>query len=388
MTAAGRRRVGVVTGTRADYGLLAPVIEAIGRQARLEAMVFATGMHLDERFGRTIELVRRDHAAVVEVPARQEGRTGADMARGLAQATLGFVEAFERLLPDAIVVLGDRAEAFAAALAAAHMRIVVAHVHGGDVTRCGIDDSIRHALTQLAHLHFPATAASAERIRRMGQPAWRIHSVGSPSVDALRQARIASAEEVLARVGGGGGRRPYAVVLHHPDTTHPESAGHEVDAILAALAEAPVEVVALYPNSDAGHRAIVERLDRAAAAGRIRVFPNLERPIFLGLLRGAAALVGNSSAGIIEGAALGVPFVEVGTRQAGRDRGANVLPALVDSRSIRAKLLEALDEDFRLGLASASHPYGDGRAGERIAAVLASISIDERLLQKDLEFPG
>ncbi|MBI4617128.1 MAG: UDP-N-acetylglucosamine 2-epimerase (hydrolyzing) [Planctomycetes bacterium] len=382
-----RRRVAVITGSRSEFGLLQPVMEAIRGRPELELLgPLVTGMHADRRFGYSAAQVVSAFPLAKELPMENPGRSGADQARAIAQGIRGFTDCFEELRPELVVVLGDRAEPFAAAVAAAHLRTALAHIHGGDVSRCGIDDSVRHAITQLAHVHFPATPASAERIRRMGQAAWRVHVVGAPGLDALRAERIATPDEIEKRTGMDPSL-PFLVILQHPDTTHSDTAAREIDALLTAAEKSGLAAAAIYPNSDPGHEAIVERLMAAARQRTIRVFPSIERPVFLGLLSRCVALVGNSSCGIIECPALGVPFVEVGTRQAGRERGANILSAKADASDILRQIERARDPAFRESIRGAPHPYGDGHAGEKIAKVLAELTIDERLLQKELDFP-
>lgn len=381
-----RRKVAVVTGSRAEFGLLQPVMEAIRERRELELQVLFTGMHMLPEFGDTKLQVLREYPDAIGVPVQVRPGKPLDTAEYLGQGILELGQVFSQKNPTFVVVLGDRTESLAAGLAAVHTRRVLAHVHGGDVSMGRIDDSARHVLTLLAHVHFPATATSADRIRRLGQAAWRIHVAGAPGLDALREAEIAEPPEARRHVGLDGDR-PYLVVLHHPDTLSPKRSETEIERVLEAVAKMDFQVVAIYPNSDLGHMGIVKHLLTAHTGHRIKLVRSLERRIFLGLLRGAIALVGNSSCGIIECPALGVPFVEVGTRQAGRERGSNVLTAKVDAADIARQIERAREPGFRESLAGAPHPYGDGHAGERIAEVLAGIEINERLLQKELDFP-
>lgn len=383
-TPPGVRRVAVVTGSRAEFGLLAPVMRAVRARADLRLMVIAAGSHLVGPVLTFREVKAEFGDAVVDaVPMQTAGKVGRfedveSLARGVAR--LG--RSLERLGPDWTVVLGDRIEAFAAATAASVGGLAVAHIHGGDRAEGVADEAMRHAITKLAHLHLAATEQSAARIVRMGERPEHVIVTGSPAIDGLAGIRPLG-DEAFNELG-----RPGVVFLMHPVGRADEhEEGAAAAALEAVLAERPGDrVLALHPNLDPGRGGILRAISAAAAAGpeRVRAVAHLPREAFVGLLKrvgaGGGVLVGNSSAALIEAAALRVPAVDIGPRQAGRDRAGNVVAAVGESAgAVRSALAAA----GRIERGSIVHPYGAGDAGERIAAALAGVNPrDPRLLRK------
>jgi len=365
------RRVAVVTGTRAEFGLLRPVMHAVRAHPDLELLVVAAGSHLIQP-GVTFREVKREFDVADSIPMQVAGRrTRLDDAEALGRGISRFARSFGLLEPGWAVVLGDRIEAFAAASAASVAGIAVAHIHGGDRAEGVADEAMRHAITKLAHLHLPATEASAERIRRMGERPERVHVIGSPAIDGLR------AIEPIDDDGWKGLGAPEVVFLLHPIGRLDEEEEHSADRALSALEDR--RVLALMPNHDPGRDGIVRALE--ARQGSVKPVDHLPRARFVGVLRRLAAeggvLVGNSSCGLIEAAALGLPVVDLGLRQGGRERAGNAVhdPGL-DAASIR----DAVERAGRLRPDPDDHPYGDGRAGERVAALLARIDPHDRTL--------
>ena len=372
-------RLLIVSGSRADFGLWLPVLRESEARPGVEAAVVVTGMHLDSRFGMTVGDVRRSgYRVAAEVPFTADADTRAEMAASLGRALEALAPVVARESPDWLLLLGDRGEQLAGALAALHLGTAVAHLHGGETTRGAVDDTLRDLISRIAHLHLVANRAAAERLTRLGEEAWRIHEVGGPGLDQL----LAESGGDLAAIRerhGLGTDGPYLLIVHHPQTVGEERGVADLDAIITAVDAVGLPALALYPNADAGGRAMIERLQRSD--GRLRSVPSLPREDFATLLAGCAALVGNSSSGIIEAPLLGVPAVNVGDRQAGRTRGDNVLDVPADAAAIAAAIRRALDPSFRQGLSGRS-PYGDGRAAPRILDLLASTAIDRRLLTK------
>ena len=353
------KTVAVVTGSRAEYGLLRTVMRAIAEHPALALRVLVTGAH---RLGA--EPTSREVAAEFEVAAEIEMQRAGDSGRladavALGRGVAGFAAWLGENPVDVVVVLGDRIEAFAAVAAATVGGVRVAHLHGGDRAEGIADESIRHAITKLAHLHLAATEASARRIEAMGEVPSRIHVVGSPAVDEL-EAFPALADDAWEALG-----RPQIVVLHHALGRAPACERSVAERLLAACVGAG-RVLALGPNHDPGREGIVEAIAAAGVPWR----EHLPRREFVGLLRRASVLVGNSSAGLIEAAVLGVPCVNIGPRQAGRERPDNVADVTeVDNSKLEAALSDALARGRR----SLAHPYGDGRAGRRVAGILAGL---------------
>ena len=382
------RTVAVVTGTRAEYGLLRSSMEAIRRRDDLELVVVATGMHLSPRHGYTVDEIEADGFTVDRrLHTQLDGDSGLTMAKSLGIAIAGFAEVFGDLGPDVVLVAGDRDEAFAAAVAAAHMNVPVAHLHGGDSMHGAvIDDSIRHALSKFAHVHFPVSELSKGRLLKLGEEEWRITVVGAPGLDAITGGEYAPADDVLERYGFDSDE-PLALVVQHPVTSDADAAGDQMRATLDALVATGVQVVLVYPNSDPGSARMVEVVEGYDLPDRFRIFRNLPREDYLGFMSAADVMVGNSSSGIIEAPSFGLPVVDVGPRQEGRERGENTISVPHDATAIRETIERCLtDESFRARVRATSNPYDRGGAGERIAARLATLDFDDRLLRKRLTY--
>lgn len=367
------RLVCVVTGSRAEFGLLRPVMRAIADHPALGLCVVAGGSHLLSP-GRTIEEVERDFpvAARVEMQREGEARDRARDALAVGRGVEGFAGAFGALRPACVVVLGDRIEAFAAAAASSVMGVPLAHIHGGDRAEGVADEAMRHAISKLAHLHFAATEQSRDRLVRMGEDSGRVFVCGSPAIDGL-SAIAPMGDDEFEALG-----RPYTIVSLHPIGRTDSEERVDAETLLSVLKGR--RTVAFMPNHDAGREGIVRALRGAADRGDITLVEHMARDRFVALCRRVAleggVLVGNSSAGLIECAAItpALPCVNVGARQGGRERPSSV----VDCAELSANALsEALGVASRLSGASASHPYGEGRAGARIAEVLAGSALSE-----------
>jgi UDP-N-acetylglucosamine 2-epimerase (non-hydrolysing)/GDP/UDP-N,N'-diacetylbacillosamine 2-epimerase (hydrolysing) len=387
---AGPRRVAVFTGNRSEYGLQYPVLRAIAEDDRLDYALIVAGAHLDDRFGRTAGEIEGDGFRVarqIAMEAPDDSLHGTTHVIGTGVVRIGA--ALAELRPDLLLVYGDRLESFAAAIAGTQMGIPTAHVEGGDYTDGGaLDDSVRHAVTKLAHLHFTTNREAAARVLALGEEPWRVFEVGLPALDLIAQGLYATADEVRARFALPADR-PLLVVTQHAVATQWEEAGDQVRPLLHALSYAAAEwgcqALVTFPNNDAGGRRILAELrgfERVKPQG-IHLVPSLGRFYYHGALAIAAACVGNSSSGIKETPAFRCPAVDIGTRQRGRLRAGNVLHADYDEAQIRAAIGRCLfDEAFRAEVASCHNPYGSGNAGARIAGTLATVPLDRRLVQK------
>lgn len=352
------RRIAVVTGSRAEFGLLTPVMRAIAAAPTLELVTIVTGTHLTAGTQADIEAAgfAIDAEAVMQ-QAWAAGRADDVAATGRGVMTIG--EALARLEPGVVLVLGDRIEAFAAATAGHIAGYPVAHLHGGDRAEGIADEAMRHAISKLAHLHFPATAASRRRLIRMGEPADRVQRVGSPAIDGLK--RVSPADDA-----------PELIVLQHPIG---ESEAQEAAWMRGTLeATAGQSRLVLMPNHDPGRAGILQAIEEAT----VEATSHLPRERFLSLVKGASVIVGNSSAGLIEAAALKTPCVNVGPRQAGREKPRSVVDCDYSAANVRAAIEQARGLDLR----GMRHPYGEGRAGERVAGHLASIDLTTLPLRK------
>lgn len=363
-----RRTIAVITGTRAEFGLLRPVMRAIAAHPSLSLSVVVTGTHLLPP-ARTIDEIAAEFPIDAQFPMQLAGQTGrlADAA-ALGRGVTAFAEWLNHSSAEVVVVLGDRIEAFAAAAAASIAGVRVAHMHGGDRAEGIADEAMRHAITKLAHIHLPATALSTERIIAMGEDPFRVHLVGSPAIDGL---------DAIAPLGDQAFEalnRPEIVFMLHP-TGGSDEAEHHTAAQVLAVASRFGRVMALHPNFDPGREGIVRAIDESGCAQR----PHLHRHEFIGLLRRARLLIGNSSAGLIECAALGVRCLNVGSRQAGREMPPNVTH-LRDPDN--ADLETAIELALNKPLGKLKHPYGDGRTGHKTAEVLASFNPQHHPLSK------
>ncbi|MFG0306663.1 MAG: UDP-N-acetylglucosamine 2-epimerase [Phycisphaerales bacterium JB040] len=380
------RRVAVVTGSRADYGLLRPVMHAIQTRRDLELLVIASGSHLIQP-GLTFYDVKRDFDVADSVPMQVAGKVGrwADV-EAVGKGISRFGRSFRAHAPEWVVVLGDRVEAYAAATAASLGGLALAHIHGGDRAEGVADESMRHAITKLAHLHLAATVTSGERIRKMGERPQDVVVVGSPALDGLASVRPIG-DKRWAELGA-----PDAVLLMHPIGRTDEAEEHATSLVLEALEGR--RVLALHPNFDPGREGVLRALVNAGDA--VHLERHLTRDEFVGVLKRLAeqhaddkpdsrggVLVGNSSSGLIEAAALGCPTVDIGQRQAGRERAEGLtFWAAEDAEAIRGALDRAAQCDTS-DEGGASHPFGDGLAGVRIAEALATHDPhDERRLRK------
>jgi UDP-hydrolysing UDP-N-acetyl-D-glucosamine 2-epimerase len=369
------KRICFVTGTRAEFGLMRSVLESIRGHRRLKLQIVATGMHLSARHGRTVKTIVADRV----VPWR-----GESPADATGNAVVGLSRAFAALRPDIVLIVGDRVEALAAATAA-HLRgIPIAHVHGGDRALGQVDDCLRHAITKLSHIHFPATVRSAQRLLRMGEDGWRVHAVGSPGIDDIRH--IAAPPPRLAAEFPALIKRRFALLLLHPVDAEEKLELRRARMVLRSLARCAIDqIVIVYPNNDPGSGGIIRCWREHARGARFVVRRNIERTLFLGLLRDAAMLVGNSSSGIIEAASFGTPVVDIGPRQLGRQRGRNVFNVPYQPGRIEVAI-RRIWRDGQPVRANCRNVYGGGGTGRQIAKILARQKIDARLLRKIISY--
>lgn len=395
------RTVAVFTGNRAEYGLQYPILTAIAAHEGLDYRLIVSGAHLDQQFGRTLEEIRADGFSIhAEVKIDMEADTLTATARAIGTGVVSMSQALELIQPDLLVVYADRFEGFAAVIAGTQMNVPTAHVEGGDLTEGGaLDDSVRHAMTKLAHLHFTTNQQASNRILAMGEEPWRVHTVGFPAIDLIAAGRYAKPDE-LRDAYGLDPARPAVVFTQHSVTTEFDQAAEQIRPSLAALkrlADEGVQIVATYPNNDAGGRRIVDELERFAvdAGPNVQLYRSLGRNNYHGLLALAldperrVACVGNSSSGIKETPAFFCPTVNIGSRQEGRLRGENVIDAPYDAGAVYRATIDCLyDEAFRQRCRAAANPYGVGDAGKKIANILSTVELDARLLRKRMTLRG
>jgi UDP-hydrolysing UDP-N-acetyl-D-glucosamine 2-epimerase len=368
-----RIRIGVFTATRAEYGLLRPVLARLEASARLQPFLIVSGTHLSDRHGATVAEIEADGRAIAaRIPVPLAADDGVSVAQDMATVLAGAAKAYVELKLDAVMILGDRTEALAAAAAAVPFGLPVLHLEGGHRTAGAVDDAIRHAVTKLAALHFTAAEPYSRRIVQMGEAADRVFTVGATGVDNLvafgRSDRAGVAQMLGADLEPG-----FLLVTFHPETLAAVSAEGQIDAFLTGLGTVTDrKIVITLPNADAGSEAIRAALKTFAAErpDQVRTFESLGARRYAAALTACDAVVGNSSSGVIEAPGAGVPSVNVGDRQAGRLKPASVIDCANTPDAIAAALKQALDPAFTEMAHSQPAPFGDGRAAERIVAVL------------------
>jgi len=375
------RRICVVTGGRAEYGLLRWVMQDIADASGLALQLIVTGAHLEPRFGMTVEAIEADGFGIdARVPIGLDGDGPGDAARAMAQGLIGVSGALERLQPDILLVLGDRFEILAAAEAAMLHRVPIAHIAGGDTTEGAFDESIRHALTKMAAIHLTTHGESAARVIQMGEDPARVHVVGNPGLDHLTRATLLDRSALEASLGASLGDRN-VLVTFHPVTLAADRGLGEFEALLDGLDQLPADVVKWVgrPNADPGHGAVEARLE-AWAEGRsdVRVFTSLGQTRYLSLMAQSDAVVGNSSSGLYEAPSLRVPTVDIGDRQGGRLAAESVLRVPAEAEAITTAIRTAFDLDC----SQVVNPYGDGHSAPRIVEILRQAPAREVLLAK------
>jgi GDP/UDP-N,N'-diacetylbacillosamine 2-epimerase (hydrolysing) len=371
------RRILYLSGTRADFGLMESTLHHIQSTQGLAIQVAVTGTHLSSAHGSTLAEVQASGLPVLaEIPIDVLTRTGASMAMAIADVLRGLVPLLERARPDALLLLGDRGEMLAGAIAALHVGVPSVHVHGGE--RSGtVDEPVRHAISKLAGYHFVATEGARERLLKMGEAAERIFVTGAPGLDGLQAHAAATREDTLKALDLPAAS-DFVLALFHPVVQQASEAAMQTRTVMQALRDLGLPVLWLDPNADAGSRDILDALaDADLPPGSHRV-QHLPRARFLAAMRHCTVMAGNSSSGIIEAASFGTPVVNIGTRQFMREHGPNVVDVDVDA----AAILQALRAQAGHGAWPCDNPWGDGRAGERIAQLLARLPLDRAVLEK------
>lgn len=384
------RKIAIMTSSRADYGILYPVIKAMQEHPGLDPTLLVTGTHLSRYHGYTIRGIKKDKfkiGATIDMHLNK-GDSLENMAESFGYCVIGTAKALKKIKPDIVMVLGDRGEMLATAIAAAHMYIPIAHIHGGDTDHgSNIDESIRPAITKFSHLHFPATKESAQRIINLGEEPWRVHVVGSPSIDAIKSKKLLSKKELFRRLKFDP-REPLVLTLQHSLMIESQQAAWQMEEIMQALKKLKQQTVIIYPNADTGGKMMIGVIEKYMRQKLpfIRVFKTLPHLEYLSILKYANVMLGNSSSGTIEAPSFKLPVVNPGLRESGRQMATNKIFVNHDRNDIYQGLLKAMfDKKFRnQAIKHCKNPYGDGKASERIVAVLSKIKLDRKLVYKEL----
>lgn len=380
------RKICIVTEARATYGYSRPVIRLIEGSPGLDLSLVVTGMHLLKEYGNTVEEIERDGFPIAaKVDMAMGGGSPTAWAKSLGVGIQSLAQVYDGLTPEIVLLFGDRAEVLAATVAAAYMNIPVGHVQSGDLSG-HIDGSARHAITKLAHLHFPSCEDSAERVRRLGEEDWRIFNVGAPQLDEIIHGPRVDAGH-LARTLRLDLNEPVLVVVQHPVLTEIDEARNQMIATMEVIEDLELQTVLIYPNVDAASEETIQVIHEYEHLPFVRTFRSLDRDLFVTLLDHASALIGNSSCGILEAPSFKLGVVNIGSRQRGRLQAPNVINVNHDRKEIAAAVERILgDEAFKRTLDRCVNPYGDGRSAERIVRVLSDIDIGGPLLHKTMTY--
>ncbi|SFZ78877.1 UDP-N-acetylglucosamine 2-epimerase [Chitinimonas taiwanensis] len=371
------RHICYITGTRADFGLITSTLRLIQADPRFKLSIVVTGMHLAPEFGLTVREIEAEGFEILgHVPCEVANADGAQMARNIGVMLQGFTDLLLLNRPDIVLLLGDRGEMLAGALAGVHLGIPVVHIHGGE--RSGtVDEPVRHAISKLSHLHLTATAAARERLIRMGEQPELITVVGAPGLDGLDAFAGRSRDELCNQEGLDAARR-LALLVFHPVLQEADCAGAQIRLIAQQLLDSDYQVLALMPNADSGSLDVRMALQEFADIGNFVIKTHLPRQEFVAWMAIVDLMIGNSSSGIIEAASFGTPVINLGTRQNMRERNSNVLDVPVEAGALRVAL-----SSVPMRLASPyQNVYGDGKAGEKIVHYLAGVSLTQGLLNK------
>lgn len=381
-----KRKICVVTGTRAEYGLLSTLMGELASDDQISLQVVVTGAHLSEEFGFTYRYIEEDGFGIdVKVEMLLAGDTPQSIAKSTGKGVIGFADAYDLLKPDIVVVLGDRYEILAASQAAMLMNLPLAHIHGGETTEGAIDESIRHAVTKMAHLHFASTERYRDRIIQMGENPKNVFTVGAPGLDNFVRMELPSRSSLEESLGIEL-KAPVFLVTFHPETLANGSPGAAIQPLLKALASFDnATCVITKANADAGGRAINAELEAFAAKNptRVLVVPSLGQARYLGVLKIADVVIGNSSSGLIEAPAAGVPTVNIGDRQKGRLFPLSVVNCSATVSSIEEAIRHCLSDTFRESAFGQPNPYGEpGTVSKKIKETLKSVELDGILVKR------
>ncbi|MEX2681495.1 MAG: UDP-N-acetylglucosamine 2-epimerase [Candidatus Sigynarchaeota archaeon] len=388
-----RKRIALVTGTRADFGAVGAIYKALASIEQFDPVLYITGMHLLERFGTTVdEIVNggiRTYKTVQMYDDTSDLKSENLMCYvdSISKAVRGFGDAFSKDKPDLVILTGDRIEMLAACVAAAVLKLPIAHVHGGDSAWSGqIDEQIRHAITKFSHLHFAATDLSKKRILQMGEEEWRVFNTGSPNLDSMREENLLEKNELIRNLGLENKLNvsdPMVLCVFHPPILNHVYSGKYAREMFECLKRLDLHVISIYPNNDPGSELIIQELVRLENEPKFHVYRNLSRKVYLSLMKHAMFMIGNSSSGIIESAFFHLPVVNIGDRNLDREASDNVINVKQDIESIWKGILLATSKDFIEKCSRVENKYGDGTAGKKIAAILQKFQDFGSLLKKD-----
>lgn len=375
------RHIAVLTGKRGGYGAMKPMLHEIESRPGLRLSLIVTDQHVNKKFGATLDEVQKEFAIAASVDMEQQDGSCLSRSRALGVCLTRISDVLDELRPDVLVLYGDRGEVLATALAAVTQRIPIAHLQGGDVSG-NVDEVMRHAVTKLAHLHFPSTEASSARIRAMGEEEWRVKTVGDNHVDMIVAGNYTEEKIVRKRYHIPEGEKPFVLLLH-PETTRVRDGYKDACTVFNAVLAQGRRTLVVYPCSDHGYEEIVQAIEEVRDIPGVSVHQNIEAHDFWGLLAIADGLIGNSSAGLIETPYFRIPAINIGERQKGREHADNLIHCSYDPDELNESLYKMLhDPAFAEQVKKCSQPFGDGYAYKRIVDTLVKVELGSNLLDK------
>lgn len=375
-------KVAYLSGTRADYGLFRKPLLEMKKDQNIEPVVIATGMHLMENHGMTVNEIIQDGIRTITAEARFSEDDKSSACTFISDLFQRATEIIKQEKPDFIAVLGDRAEMMVGATIGAYMSIPVFHLRGGEISST-VDEPIRHAIAKLSPIHMPATEGSKQRLIQMGEEPWRITVVGDPGLDNVFE-REPIAKKYLYKKLGLDIDRKTILVIQHPVTTEADESEKQMRETLEAVVETEMQAIIIYPNADAGGKKMIAVIDEYQSNKNLRIFKNIPHEEYLSLQSYVDVMVGNSSGGITEAPSFKLPVVNVGTRQLGRERATNIVDAGYNQREIYDAIMACLNPEFRNQIGE--NPYWNGSASKKIIETLKSLTIDKKLLEKRMTY--
>jgi UDP-N-acetylglucosamine 2-epimerase (non-hydrolysing)/GDP/UDP-N,N'-diacetylbacillosamine 2-epimerase (hydrolysing) len=381
-----KKHICFFTGKRGGFNHLIPILELISKRTELSYSIIAADMHLSTFFGETINEVSNWANNIYQVETLMSSDSKLARAKSIGIGIMGISEVLSQIKPDLAFLLGDRGEVLAMGICALEMNIPIVHLFGGDVCQGGVDEPVRHAITKLANIHLASNQQSADRILKMGEEPWRIHNVGSPVLDLIKQKRFTEPKTIKEKFDLDL-QKPIFMLLQHSVTWQVEEAEHQMHQTMEAIDYFGHQTIAIYPCSDPGYEAIIRVLTEYQNRPYFHLYKNIEFQDFWGLMNVASLFINNSSAGVMETPSFKIPAINLGIRQHGRLRANNVIDADHNKDQIVEAIQTSLyDENFKAKLKNCVSPYGDGKASERIVSILKNLELTDDLIRKKMTF--
>ncbi|MDD2822982.1 MAG: UDP-N-acetylglucosamine 2-epimerase [Candidatus Daviesbacteria bacterium] len=381
----GKRKIAYVSGTRADYGLMTPILRAVANSFKLDLQLYVTGIHLMPKFGETAIFVEKEFPSTKRIKSIFKTDERFSMVGFSGEYINLLNKIFQKNRPDMVLILGDRIEMLCTAMVCLYLGIPTAHIHGGEKTYA-VDEVTRHAITKISSLHFPATKESAERIIKMGEEKWRVHVVGAPALDIILNKKLPTKKDIFKTIGLDP-KQQFILITQHPVSEEIAIAAQQMRETLEAAKSFNMPIIITYPHSDPGGRRIIEVIEKYKNNPLFHIFPSIKYESFLALEREAAVWIGNSSGAMIESSSFKTPVVNIGTRQIGRQRGKNVIDVSYNREEIVKAIKKSLtDKSYLAKLQTIKNLWGDGKTGPRVARILEEVEINSKLLTKQITY--